>query len=65
MTDRSRELSRNLQWIGIIMLLVGAKLLVSFFVPALKSPGELALSGGLLLVYSIKTFRLRSGLVKP
>jgi hypothetical protein len=41
---------------SIIMLLVSVKLLLSYFVPQLKTPGELLLSGILLLIYTIKTF---------
>ncbi len=43
---------------GIIMLLVSIKLLLSYFVPGLKTSGELVLSGILLLVYTIKTLSL-------
>lgn len=60
--EYARSLSRNLLWAGIVTLLVEAKLVLSFFVPGLKTPGELLLSGALLLVYTARIFSLRSGL---
>jgi len=45
---------------GIIMLLVSIKLLLSYFLPGLKTSGELILSGILLLIYTIKTLSLYS-----
>lgn len=56
---------RELLWIAIVMALVGVKLVLSFFFTGLKSPGELLLSGGLLLVYSGRAFLLRSQLGPP
>ena len=65
MTDNSissfaSHLSKHLLWFGIINLLVGIKLIASFVVPGLKTPGELILSGCLLLVYTVKIWSLRS-----
>lgn len=53
---------KNLFWIGIVTLLVGIKLILSFFIPGLKTPGELVLSGALLLVCTMSIFNLRSRL---
>lgn len=63
-SEYARSLSRNLLWTGIIMSLVGAKLLLSYIVPGLRTPGELLLSGILLLVYTVRIFALRAGLEK-
>ena len=54
------EIKKGLLSTGIIMMLVAIKLLLSFFLPGLKKPGELVLSGFLLLVYTIKSFVLYS-----
>lgn len=51
---------KNLYWIGIVTLLVGIKLILSFFFPGLKTSGELVLSGALLIVCTINIFSLRS-----
>jgi hypothetical protein len=59
-----RRLSKDLFWIGIVTLLVGIKLTLSFFVPGLKTQGELMLSGGLLLIYTFRIFGLRRELVR-
>jgi hypothetical protein len=56
----NRSLKKNLFWIGIVTLLVGIKLILSFFIPGLKTPGELVLSGILLLVCTVNIFTLRS-----
>jgi hypothetical protein len=61
-SDYAGTLSSNLLWIGIVTLLVGVKLVLSYFVPGLKTPGELVLSGGLLLVTTVRVFALRRGL---
>ncbi len=53
---------KQLFWIGIVTLLVGIKLLLSYFIPGLKTTGELVLSGVLLLVCTGSIFRLRSNL---
>jgi len=42
----------------IILFLVSIKLLLSYFVPGLKTSGELVLSGILLFIYTIKTLSL-------
>ena len=55
----NRSLKKNLFWIGIVTLLVGIKLILSFFIPGLKTPGELVLSGALLIVCTINIFSLR------
>lgn len=60
MNKKMGNIDRNLLGIGIIMALVGIKLVLSFFFEGLKTPGELLLSGGLLLIYSFKTFHMRS-----
>ena len=60
--DTARSINRNLFWIGIVTLLVGIKLVLSFFVPGLKTPGELVLSGALLLVCTVNIFSLRAKL---
>ena len=54
----AKEMKTGLLGAGIIMFLVSIKLLLSYFVPGLKTSGELILSGALLLIYTIKTFSL-------
>ena len=49
---------RTLFWTGIAILLVAIKLIVSYFVPGLKSAGELILSGILLLACTVRIFAL-------
>ena len=61
-TEYTRSISRTLLWTGIIMLLVGAKLLLSYIIPGLRTPGELLLSGILLLIYTVRIFAFRAGL---
>jgi len=39
-----RNLGRNLNWTGAIILLVGSKLVLSYFFSGLRTPGELLLS---------------------
>jgi hypothetical protein len=51
---------KQLFWIGIVTLLVGLKFILSFFIPGLKTEGELVLSGILLLACTASIFRLRS-----
>jgi len=46
-------------WAAIVMGLVALKLMLSFFVPGLKTPGELLLSALLLLIYAYRLLRLR------
>lgn len=53
-----RAIKSGLLSASIIMLLVAIKLLLSYFVPGLKTTGELVLSGLLLLIYTIKIFIL-------
>jgi hypothetical protein len=53
-------LVQNLTWCGVVTLLVGLKLVLSYVVPGLKTPGELVLSGGLLLIYTVRIFHLRT-----
>ena len=60
--ESTRSVSRNLFWIGVVTLLVGIKLIFSYFIPGLKTPGELILSGMLLLVCTVNIFTLRSRL---
>ena len=52
-------IDKNLFWFGIINLIVGLKLTLSFFWPGLRTPGELLLSGALLLIYAAKIWSLR------
>ncbi|MBC8184773.1 hypothetical protein H8E88_27075 [candidate division KSB1 bacterium] len=56
----AKAIKTGLLGAGIIMLLVSIKLLLSYFVPGLKTSGELILSGILLLIYTIKTLTLYS-----
>jgi len=56
----AKHIRTHLLWFGIISMLVGIKLVASFIWPGLKTPGELILSGGLLLIYSVKIWSLRS-----
>lgn len=56
----AKHIRKHLLWFGIISMLVGIKLVASFIWPGLKTPGELVLSGGLLLIYSAKIWSLRS-----
>jgi len=53
------SIQKHLLWFGIINLIVGFKLIVSFVWPGLRTPGELILSGGILLIYSVKIWSLR------
>lgn len=50
-----KQIKTYLIWSAIIMFLVGLKLILSYYFPGLRTPGELVLSGGLLLIYSLKT----------
>ena len=59
-----QSLSNKLFWTGVITLIVGAKLIITFFAPSLRAPGELPLSGFLLLVCTVQLFLLHSN-VKP
>ncbi len=60
-SEENREpLKKNLFWLGIVTLLVGLKLLLSFFIPGLKTSGELILSGIMLLACTVNIFTLRS-----
>ncbi len=56
----AKHIDKHLFWFGIINLLVGFKLIASFIWPGLRTPGELILSGGLLVIYSLKIWSLRS-----
>ena len=56
--------SKTLFWVGIVTTLVGVKLILSYYIPGLKTPGELILSGILLLVCSVQIFVLRTKLTK-
>jgi hypothetical protein len=55
---------KNLFWFGVINLLVGLKLILSYIFPGLKTPGELMLSGLLLIIYAIKIWLIRLKLDK-
>ena len=56
----TKAIKTGLLGAGIIMFLVSIKLLISYFVPGLKTSGELVLSGILLFIYTIKTLSLYS-----
>ena len=49
-------LKKRLKEIGIITSIVSLKLILSYFLPALKTPGELVWTGLILLIYTVKTF---------
>ena len=67
-TDENVKLSKTVEtklfWTGIATLLVSLKLLLSFFVPGLKTPGELVLSGVLLIACTWQIFDIYSNLKK-
>ncbi len=56
----SKTVEKKLFWTGIATLLVSLKLLLSFFVPGLKTPGELVLSGVLLIACTWQIFDIYS-----
>ena len=58
----SKTVEKKLFWTGIATLLVSLKLLLSFFVPGLKTPGELVLSGVLLIACTWQIFDIYSNL---
>jgi len=60
----TRALSTKLFWTGVVILLVAVKLLLSFFWPGLRAPGELLVAVFLLLVSTIQIFVLCAGLRK-
>jgi protein-S-isoprenylcysteine O-methyltransferase Ste14 len=62
--EKTPKMAKALLWAGIVTLLVGLKLIFSYIVPGLKTPGELLLSGGLLLVCTVQLFKIRAGLSK-
>ena len=51
-----KEIKNTLVGIILISLLVGLKLILSYFVPGLKTPGELVWTGAILLIYTLKTY---------
>jgi hypothetical protein len=57
-----KTVEKKLFWTGIATLLVSLKLLFSFFVPGLKTPGELVLSGVLLIACTWQIFDIYSNL---
>lgn len=59
-----RALSTKLFWTGVVVLLVSVKLLLSFFFPGLRAPGELLVGGFLLLVSTAQIFVLAAGVRK-
>jgi hypothetical protein len=63
-TPGTPMLSTKLFWTGVITLIVGVKLIVTFFAPSLRAPGELPLSGFLLLVCTAQLFQLHFSLKK-
>jgi hypothetical protein len=60
----TRALSTKLFWTGVVVLLVAVKLLLSFFWPGLRAPGELLVAAFLLLVSTVQIFVLYVGLRK-
>lgn len=56
----ARTVSKTMLWTGIVALLVGAKLILSYAIPGLRTPGELVWSGALLLIYTARVLSLRS-----
>jgi hypothetical protein len=56
----SRTVSRTTLWTGIVALLVGLKLVGSYFVPELRTRGEMLWSGALLFIYTARILSLRS-----
>ena len=58
----SKKAEKKLFWTGIATLLVSLKLLLSFFIPGLKTPGELVLSGVLLIACTWQILEIYSNL---
>ena len=56
------KLSKTILMSGVVALLVGLKLVLSYLIPAFKTPGELVLSGALLLIYAVYLLKIRSEL---
>ena len=56
----ARKVSQTMLWTGIVSLLVGVKLILSYAVPGLRTPGELIWSGALLLIYAARILSLRA-----
>lgn len=56
----SAAVPRRLFWTAVVILLVGVKLLVTFFAPRLRAPGEPLLGGLLLLLSTAQLFLLYS-----
>ncbi len=52
-------------WTGIVSLLVGVKLILSYAAPGLRTPGELIWSGALLLIYAARILSLRAEFDRP
>jgi len=57
-----KTVEKKLFWTGIATLLVSLKLLFSFFIPGLKTPGELVMSGVLLIACTWQIFDIYSNL---
>lgn len=57
-----KTVEKKLFWTGIATLLVSLKLLLSFFITGLKTPGELVLSGVLLIACAWQIFDIYSNL---
>jgi len=55
-----KYLQKQLFWFGVINLIAGTKLIISFFIPGLRTRGELILSGILLIIYYFKIWRTRT-----
>lgn len=51
-----KEIKKTLGGIILISFLVGLKLILSFFVPGLKTPGELVWTGTILILYTARAF---------
>jgi hypothetical protein len=55
-----RTLANKLFWTAVITLIVGLKLIVTFFAPSLRAPAEPLLGGFLLLVCTVQLYLLRA-----
>ena len=49
------EIKKRFGELVFISILVGIKLVLSYFIPGLKTPNELVWTGGILLFFSIRS----------
>lgn len=56
----SAEQNKKLFWTGVAVSLVCLKLLLSIFIPGLRTPGELVIGAIILLACSIQIFSIYS-----